>query len=151
MVTPFYNTIHRLIWYMMSWPEWWIHFLFSNLISGENCSWSPSFLFNTTRFSLDTYGETTYWITLVWSMVCWDQLVCWWYILSFTLSSTSRMYLGVHFLMTYVLQQQFLYCFIWSPNQFLLLNIFSFLLSSDFFTYQLDSSDPWILCHLLVS
>ena len=45
------------------------------------------------------------------------------------------------FLMTHILQQQFLYCFTWCTNQFLLLSIFSF--SSDFFTYQLDFSLFW--------
>ena len=47
---------------------------------------------------------------------------------------------GIQFMMKYVLQQQFLYCFTCSSNQILILNIFSFiyLFFLDFFTYQLD-------------
>ena len=45
--------------------------------------------------------------------------------------------------MTDVLQQKFSYCFTWSTNQLLLLNIFSF--SSDFFTYQLNFFLFWLL------
>ena len=39
----------------------------------------------------------------------------------------------LHFLMTHVLQQQFSYCFKWSNNQFLILNIFSFVFLQTFF------------------
>ena len=39
---------------------------------------------------------------------------------------------SMHVLMKYVLQQQFLYCFIWSSNQFLILKIFSFLFLQTF-------------------
>ena len=41
--------------------------------------------------------------------------------------------LAIHFLMKYVLQQQFLYCFTWSSNQFLILNILSFLFLQIFY------------------
>ena len=46
--------------------------------------------------------------------------------------------------MAYVFQQQILYCFIWSTNQFILLNIF-FSFSSDFSAYQFDCSLFWSL------
>ena len=60
--------------------------------------------------------------------------------------SDQQQNVGIHFLAKYVLQQQFLYCFIWSSNQFLILNLLSYLyflifpFSSDFFTNQLDFS-----------
>ena len=41
--------------------------------------------------------------------------------------------IAFYFLMTNVLQQQFLYCFIWSRNQLLNLNIFSFLFLQTFY------------------
>ena len=47
---------------------------------------------------------------------------------------------GIHFLMKYVLRQQFLYFFTWSSNQFLILNIFSFSFLQTLFTYQLNFS-----------
>ena len=47
-------------------------FLFSTFFSGKNFIWSPCFLFNTARFSLDTFSGSTSWVTLVCSMVCWD-------------------------------------------------------------------------------
>ena len=53
--------------------------------------------------------------------------------------------------MTNVLQQQFLYCFIWCSNQLLNLNIFSF--CSNVFTYQLDFFVLTIemICHSLTN
>ena len=66
--TPsFYNTIHRLVWWVG-----WINFLFSSLFFRENCIWSSCFLFITVWLSLDTSSETASWITLVCSLVCWD-------------------------------------------------------------------------------
>ena len=58
----------------------------------------------------------------------------------------------VHFLMKYVLQQQFLYCFTWSSNQFLVLNSFFFLFLQTFLIINSISLcfDSWIICHLLV-
>ena len=59
--------------------------------------------------------------------------------------------LGIHFLMKYVLQQQFLYCFTWSSNQSLILNIFSFLFLQNFLLINSISLcfDPWTFCRLL--
>ena len=62
--TTFYNTIHRLVWLVG-----WIHFLFSGLFSGENCVWSPCFLFITAWLTLNTSDETTSWINCVCSLV----------------------------------------------------------------------------------
>ena len=67
--TPFYNTIHRLVW-VRDWMN--SFFNFSGLFSRENCIWFPCFLFITTWLSLDTSGETTSWLTSVCSLVCWD-------------------------------------------------------------------------------
>ena len=50
----------------------WIHFLFSGLFSRGNCIWSPCFLFIKAWLSLDTSGETTSWITFVFSLLCWE-------------------------------------------------------------------------------
>ena len=58
----------------------------------------------------------------------------------------------IHFLMKYLLQEQFLYCFTWSSNQFLILNSFSFLFLQTFLLINSISLcfNPWIFCHLLV-
>ena len=53
-------------------------------------------------------------------------------------------------MMNHILQQKCLYCFTWSANQLLTLNIFSF--SSDSFLLINPISfysDPWIFCNLL--
>ena len=75
-ITPLYNTIHRLVWWVDKECEliWWIHFPFSisSLFSRENCIWSPCFLFITAWFSLDTSVKTNSWITLVCSLVYWE-------------------------------------------------------------------------------
>ena len=65
--------------------------------------------------------------------------------------------IAIHFLMTNVLQQQFLYCFTWSSNQVLNLNIFSFLFRQTFLltdlSYQFisvltlkSSAIHWLTC-----
>ena len=53
--------------------------------------------------------------------------------------------------MKYVLQQQFLYCFTWSSNQFHILNIFTFLFLKTFLLINSISLcfDPYTFCHLL--
>ena len=65
--------------------------------------------------------------------------------------SDPQQNVGIHFLTKYVLQQQFLYCFTWSRNQFLILNIFSFHFLQTFLLINLISFcfDPYIFCHLL--
>ena len=47
-----------------------------------------------------------------------------------------------------VLQEQFLYCFTWSSNQLLNLNIFSFVFLEIFLLFNTNSScfDDWIFC-----
>ena len=59
----------------------------------------------------------------------------------------------VHFRMTHVFQQQFLYCFTWSNNQFIFLNIFSFLFLQTFLLISSISLcfDYWIFCCLLAN
>ena len=49
---------------------------------------------------------------------------------------------GIHFLMKFVFQQQFLYCSTWNSNQFLVLTFLPVNSISLCF-------DPWIFCHLL--
>ena len=50
---------------MMSWQEWWIHFLFSTFFFMKKTGFDLLvFLFITAWFSLDTSGEAT-WITLI--------------------------------------------------------------------------------------
>ena len=71
---------------------WWIHFLFSAVFfSGDNCIWSPCFFFITEWFSVDTFGETTFWITSV-TRLFWDY---------FNIDQQK-----VHFLRRHVLQWQ---------------------------------------------
>ena len=57
----------------------------------------------------------------------------------------------LHFLMKYVLQQEFLYCFTWNSNLFLILNFFSFfflqtflLINSTFLCFDLLSSSYYL-------
>ena len=69
--------MHRLYYFIIQSIDWYYNgldesiFLFLVLFSRENCIWSL-FLFITAWFSLGTSGETTSWITLVCSLVCWD-------------------------------------------------------------------------------
>ena len=67
----------------------------------------------------------------------------------------DQMNVGIQFLMKYVLQQQFLYCFTCSSNQILIFNILSFLFFF-FWTFLLINwiflcLNPWIFCHLATS
>ena len=63
----FYNMIHQLMWLV---DKWWIRFPFSRVFfSGENCIWSPCFLFITEWYNLDASGETSSWIASVCSTI----------------------------------------------------------------------------------
>ena len=64
--------------------------------------------------------------------------------------STSKMYVGIDFLLSHVLQEQFLYCLTWSRNQFLSLNI-SFLFLQTLLVINSISLyfDYWIFGYLL--
>ena len=53
--------------------------------------------------------------------------------------------------MANVLEQQLSYCFTWSSNQLLNLNIFSYLFSQTFFFINSISLYPWIFYHPLVN
>ena len=103
------------------------------------------------HYRLDTSGENSSWITSICSMVCWYLFVCWWYIAASSWSPTSGML--VSFLMTHFLQQQFLYCYTWSTNQFLLLNSFYFIFLQNLLLINSISHcfDPWIFCHSLAN
>ena len=59
----------------------------------------------------------------------------------------------IHFLMTRVFQQQFLYSLTWSSKQFLILNIFCFLFLKKFLHVRLIflCFDPWIFYYLLAN
>ena len=61
-ITSFYNKIYRPLWWVDQSDEF--IFFFLDFFSGEN-SISSRFRLITARFSLDTSGETTSWITLV--------------------------------------------------------------------------------------
>ena len=67
-------------------------------------------------------------------------------------SSAECRYKHIHFLMKNVLQQQLLYCFTWSSNQFLNLNVFSIPLYFDprIFCHPLANLFPsfWLFCVL---
>ena len=66
--------------------DWWNHFPFfcnCSLFSGENYIWLPRFLFITEWSSLDSSGDTTYWINSICSTVYWE-VSGWWYTLSLT-------------------------------------------------------------------
>ena len=65
---------------MTGWREWWIHFPFSKVFLLEETVFDLIFLLITEWFTIDTFSETTFWITLVCSMFCWDWFVYWWYI-----------------------------------------------------------------------
>ena len=128
---------------MVSWQEWMNGFFF-----WENCIWSPFFLFVKTWFSLDISGETISWITLLDGLL--RLFFCWWRIDTSSWLSATRML--VHFVMTYVLQQQYFYYFKWSTNQLPILENF-FYFSSDFLLIKLISLcfDYLIFFHVLAS
>ena len=122
---------------------WWTHFLCSSLSSRENRIWSPRFLFVTAWFSLDSSAEITSWTPLVCLLLCLNEFVSWWKVHSYFIMIINQQIVNIRFLKTHVLEQQFLYCFTWSNNQFLILNIVS--LFSDFFTDQANFSLFWPL------
>ena len=64
-ITPFYNTIHRLVWWLTRSVMNPFSFFYLVIFSKENCIWSPCLLFITAWFSLDTSAETTSWIILI--------------------------------------------------------------------------------------
>ena len=69
-------------------------------------------------------------------LICLLRLVYWWQVSRYIATSSSDRRLAecryTHFLMTNVLQQQFLYCLTWNSNQLLNLNIISFLFLQTF-------------------
>ena len=70
-ITELLNRLPHFATQSIDWYLWWvgwIHFLFSSLISRENCL--LAFLFIRAWLSLDTSGETTSWITFVWVLAC---------------------------------------------------------------------------------
>ena len=79
-------------------------------------------------------------------------MVCWMvarYI--FIMISDPQRNVGIHFLMKYVLQHHFLYYFTCSINQFVILNLFSFLFHQTFLLINSISLcfDRYIFYHLL--
>ena len=71
------------------------------------------------------------------------------------ISDQKNVSTAIHFLMTNILKQRFLYCFTWSNNHLLNLNIFSFLfffrlfhLSARFISVLTLQSSPihWLTC-----
>ena len=54
--------------------------------------------------------------------------------------------------MTHGFQKQFFYCFTWSSNQFLILNVFSFLFKTLLLIISVSLCVcPWIFCHRLAT
>ena len=111
----------------IDWYAWWvdeeynesIYGLFYSLFSRETRILSSCFLFITARFSLDTSGETSSRITLICSFVEISLFVDGRYIATYFIMITHQQNVGIPFLMTHVLQLQFLYCFTWNRNQIL--------------------------------
>ena len=66
---------------MMFWTKLMDPFSFSTvyLFFGEHCIWSLCFLFITDWFNLDISGQTTSWIALIYSLVCWDCFAYFWH------------------------------------------------------------------------
>ena len=121
--------------------------------------WSSCFLFITEWLNKDTSGETTSWIVVACSMVCWGWFVYLWCIATSSWSSTSRCR---YIFWWHMFFNNSLYiAFTWNINQFLLLNTFSFLFSQMFllvnstflyfhpWTLNLLQSQPAITCSKL--
>ena len=98
--------------YMMSWNvvNPFSFSFFCSLFSGEKCFLFLWFLFITKWLSLDTSGDITPGIALVWSMVCGDWFVYLWMVYCIaTPSSTSRIYI---FWWDMIINKSLYYCHI---------------------------------------
>ena len=155
-IIPFYNTIHRLVWWVR-----WIQFLFLVFFLEKTpfdllVFWSlQRFLFITAFFfhffSFFSYSWWNYFLNNFSLIVRLLRLVCFIATNSSGIMIIDQQNTGIHFLLTHVVKQQFLYCFKYSSSQFLILNIFFFLFPQTFLLINSISLcfDPWFFCHLL--
>ena len=112
---------------------------FCSLFSGEKCVLFLWFLFITKWLSLDTSGDITPGIALVWSMVCGDWFVYLWMVYCIaTPSSTSRIYI---FWWDMIINKSLYYCHIVHQS----ISSEELFFFSEFFTYQLDFFLFWCL------
>ena len=112
---------------------------FCSLFSGEKCFLFLWFLFITKWLSLDTSGDITPGIALVWSMVCGDWFVYLWMVYCIaTPSSTSRIYI---FWWDMIINKSLYYCHIVHQS----ISSEELFFFSEFFTYQLDFFLFWRL------
>ena len=146
-ITPFYTTIHRLVWWVDKECFESIFFFLVFLLEKTAFDLLIFFHFNVLQlryfwwnFFLNNFFLHSGLLRLL--------FVDGRYIVTYFIMITHQQNVDIHFLMTHVLQ--FLYCFPRSSNQILLLNIVSFLFLQTFFSYQPDFSLFWplnlILC-----
>ena len=119
---------------------------FCSLFSGEKCVLFLWFLFITKWLSLDTSGDITPGIALVWSMVCGDWFVYLWMVYCIaTPSSTSRIYI---FWWDMIINKSLYYCHIVhqsiSSEELFFFRVFY--LSTRFLSFLMPASSVILTC-----